>query len=761
VNLVARPEPQGPDRTLAPYFAVASGGGDTERLPLEETRSEVRIAGVIAQVKVHQRFRNDGKKPIEATYVFPASTRAAVHGMRLRIGARTVEARIERRQAAREQYQQARQQGKRASLLEQERPNVFTMSVANVMPGDRLEVELDYSELLVPEAGVYEFVHPAVVGPRYGGGADPGRDRWIASPYLHAGEVEPYRFGIAVHLETGLPLKELSSPSHAIAATYRSPSSADVALAGPGGGNRDFVLRYRLAGDQVEAGLLCWRQGEDGYFLLMMEPPARPAAAQIPPREYVFLLDISGSMHGFPLETSKALMRRLFSRLRAQDSFNVATFAGGSHVLSPSGSLPATPGNVERAARFVEGLDAGGGTELMEGLVRAYGIPRHEGSGSRTVVLVTDGYVGVEAQAFKFVREHLGDTNLFAFGIGSSVNRALIEGLARAGLGTPFVVLSPEKAEAEATRFERYVESPVLTGVKLSFSGVAAHEVAPAKVPDVLAERPVIVFGKYRGGERGQIELTGTTGSGGYRRTIELSPALARPENAPLRWLWARKWVEILEDERALAPAPELEAAITDLGLAHGLLTPFTSFVAVDSEVVNRGGHATPVAQPLPMPEGVSDLAVGGGAARHASRSMALPAAQAPAPPRGALREKKGERDRSRPPELAAEEAQDESGARASRLAIAGVTPAGLDGISDLLAALEKRLAASAPSPVAPATEITLRLTVNAAGRVTAVAVVKTTDPVLAERLRALFTGLESRFRPAGGRAVALTLRAL
>src|SRR5512138_2567603 len=203
------------DQSLAPYFEVR-GDGATERLPLEETRAQVDVAGVIARVRVTQTFRNDGKKPIEAIYVFPASTRAAVHGMRVRIGARTIEARIERRAEARARYEQARQDGKRAALLEQERPNVFTMSVANVMPGDRLVAELEYSELVVPEQGVYELVTPTVVGPRYGGGADPGKDGWIAQPTLHQGEAAPYRFAFAAHLETALPLRAVESPSHAL-----------------------------------------------------------------------------------------------------------------------------------------------------------------------------------------------------------------------------------------------------------------------------------------------------------------------------------------------------------------------------------------------------------------------------------------------------------------------------------------------------------------------------------------------------------------
>ena len=246
---------RGPDRSLAPHFVVPGGEGALEALPLKETSAEVAIAGVIARVKVRQLYENTGQTPIEAVYVFPASTRAAVHGMRMKIGERTIEARIDRRAQARADYEAARQAGQRASLLEQERPNVFTMNVANVVPGDKIAVELEYSELLVPEDGVYEFVYPTVVGPRYGGGADRARDGWIANPYVKPGQPAPYRFDIQAHVETGIALKELSSPSHPVNVAYQGPARADVRLdRASGGGNRDFVLRYRLADDRIETG---------------------------------------------------------------------------------------------------------------------------------------------------------------------------------------------------------------------------------------------------------------------------------------------------------------------------------------------------------------------------------------------------------------------------------------------------------------------------------------------------------------------------
>ena len=666
------------DRTLAPYFYVAGGNPETERLPLKETRAEVEIAGVIAAVKVHQVFENQAGKPIEAVYVFPASTRAAVHAMRMKIGARTIEAHIARKQEARAEYEAAKRAGQRASLLEQERPNVFTTSVANIMPGDRIEVELDYSEMILPENATYEFVYPTVVGPHYSGGANPKTDQWMANPHLPEGEKEPYAFDIKVHMQTGIALKEVASPSHKIAVNYAGSSTADIRLDQAGGGNKDFVLRYRLAGDKIETGLLLYEEPSAGsdrprerFFALLMEPPRRPSEADIPPREYIFLLDVSGSMHGFPLDTAKALMRELLSRLRPTDHFNLALFSGANYVWSPSGSKPANEKNIREGLDVVERQSGGGGTELMGGLQAAYAIPSLGRGTSRTVVVITDGYVGVEAQAFRFVRERLDQANLFAFGIGTSVNRGLIEGMARAGLGEPFVVVRPEKAAAEAEKLRHMIERPVLTDIEIRMQGFDAYDVAPEKVPDLLAERPLLLFGKYKGDRPGKIEITGRSGRGRFGNSIDLRPADARRENAALRALWARKWVEILEDELHMGGGQEVEDAITGLGLGYSLLTPFTSFVAVDSQVVNRGGNSQTVRQPLPMPEGVSNLAIGPGGAGQAPAGVAyLQAAGAPAPaPRHAMKKTESQQMYAPVPAIATPSSMPEEPASAARAA--------------------------------------------------------------------------------------------
>ncbi|MGB8931519.1 MAG: VIT and VWA domain-containing protein [Anaeromyxobacteraceae bacterium] len=776
VQFPERARREGADRSLAPYFEVR-GDGATERLPLEETKADVQIAGVIARVRVTQTFRNDGRSPIDAIYVFPASTRAAVHGMRVRIGARTIEARIERRAEARAQYEQARQEGKRAALLEQERPNVFTMSVANVMPGDRLAAELDYSELIVPEGGVYELVYPTVVGPRYGGGADPRGDGWVANPYLPKGSAAPYRFGFQAHVESAIGIKEITSPSHRLDVAYGSATSADVKLAGAPAGDKDVVLRWRLAGDRIESGVLLTPSGpdgRDGYFLATVEPPARIATGLIPPREYVFVVDVSGSMHGFPLDTSKALLRSMLPRLRPQDTFNLVFFAGTSWVLSPDRSLQVSDANVRRALAAIDDQRGGGGTELMQALRTAYALPRSDERVARAVVVITDGYVAVEAQAFKLVRERLNEASCFAFGIGSSVNRGLVEALARAGQGEPFVVLSPQKASAAAARLQVVVEQPVLSRLSYRFEGFDAREVAPMTLPDLLAERPLVLFGKWRGEPRGRIVIRGQGANGPVETTIDVGRSTPRAENAPLRVLWARKWVELLDDERHLGPAKEIEEAITDLGLSHRILTAFTSFVAVDSEVVNRTGRSATVKQPLPLPEGVENGAVGqvASGANVARRAMAMPppasasadslgmqgrsSGPAAAPePSPAAPSRKAEEAERKAPTMERERAKEDRvpaqvKATVARIELTDERVERLPDVASLREAVRKAILRAAGGCLAGG-RYRLELTLGADGKVVRVKVLAAPDAASKRCLEVALTGLAGGSRPIAG----------
>ena len=602
------------DKTLSPFFFVEGGEPDIDRLPLKDTRVDVAIAGVIADVTVRQVYENRGIRPIHARYVFPASTRAAVYGMTMTVGNVRTVARIREREQASREFQAAKQQGKSASLLEQSRPNVFTMKVANVLPGDTILVELKYTELLVPTDGTYEFIYPTVVGPRYSEKRQSQTSpagQFVSAPYTHQGEAPKSGFHLSGVVSAGMALSELSSPTHQVTVQPTGVGQARVALTDSErySGNRDLILRYSMAGKEIASGLLLFEGKEENFFLLMAEPPQTVQPGETPPREYIFVVGVSGSMNGFPLDTAKKLMRDLAGVLRPTDSFNVVVFADGTETFSPT-SVPASPSNLARALQFVGRKEGGGGTRLLGALTRAVAIPRTSGV-SRSVVLVTDGYIEAEPDVFDYIRGHLDDVNFFAFGIGSSVNRFLIEGVARAGLGEPFIVTEPGEAAGAAARLRRYIDTPVLTGIDVMFRDFDVYDVEPQKVPDLFASRPIVVFGKWRGSAAGWIEISGQTGGGVYRQSISVPSAGTDRSHAALRHLWARTRIADLSDFGLSVPDAGRIAAITSLGLTYGLLTRYTSFVAVQELVRTAADSGDDVDQPLPLPQGVSDLAVG------------------------------------------------------------------------------------------------------------------------------------------------------
>lgn len=605
------------DKTLSPYFFVKSDAPGLDQMPLKSTTASVSIVGVIADVKVTQVYRNEGTRPFDAVYVFPASTRAAVYGMKMTIGKRIVEAKIRTRQEARQEYEDAKKQGRSATLLEQQRPNVFQMNVANILAGDTIIVELRYTELMVPGDRTYEFVYPTVVGPRYSNqpsataaAPDSATQQWVENPHLRQGEAPTSTFDIRVTINAGLPVRQLSCGSHKVRVSYDSPSHAVVLLdrSESHGGNRDYILKYQLAGDRIQAGLLLSDNGNEKFFLLQLQPPKRFLPVAMPGREYVFIVDVSGSMHGFPLDISKRLLRDLLGNLRASDRFNVLLFSGGSAVLSEQ-SLAATPDNIAKASAFIDRQQGGGGTELLPALKRALALPRAEGF-SRTVVIATDGYVTVEEEVFDLIRTNLDRANMFTFGIGTSINRHILEGMARAGNGEPFVITKPGEAPARAAAFRTMIQSPLLSHIRIDYAGFDAYDIEPVTIPDVLAERPVIVFGKWRGKSAGKIIVNGISGTGTFKEVITVDRFAPSSSNAALRYLWARHRIALLSDYNRLRSDDKRIQEVTRLGLQYNLLTAYTSFIAADSKVRNKNGVQTTVRQPLPLPEGVSDYAV-------------------------------------------------------------------------------------------------------------------------------------------------------
>ena len=605
------------DATLAPYFLIDGMDTATDSFPLKETNVSVNINGIFAETFVTQTYSNEGQEPINATYVFPASSRVTIHGMKMEIGDEIITAKIKEKEEARHDYEQAKSEGKSASLLEQQRPNVFTMDVANVMPGDIIRIELHYTEMITPTDGIYQFVFPTVAGPRYTSPSVPKSlkaETWIASPFLRLGDTPREKYNINVNLSAGVPITDLQCGSHKIDVAWDNQTSARISLSNPEefAGNRDFILDYKLTGTEISSGLMLGTGDSENFFLLMVQPPERYTPETISPREYIFILDVSGSMYGFPLDTSKELIRDLAGSLRETDRFNVILFSDSLIQMSPE-SVPATAENVQKAFALIDNEEGGGGTELAPALETALAIPAAPGA-ARSVIAITDGYISGEREIFDIIGRNIGTTNFFSFGIGSSVNRYLIDGIAKTGLGESFVVTDPSEAASTADRFRTYIQSPVLTDVQVTYDGFDVYDIEPPTLSTLFASRPIVLFGKWKGEPSGTIHITGKTGGRDYAEDIPVSAAIPLEANNIIQYLWARTRVERLTD---YGMTEDLQAnakkEVTELGLRYSMMTPYTSFIAVTEKVRNTEGKSTDVKQPLPIPMNVSEWAIGNG----------------------------------------------------------------------------------------------------------------------------------------------------
>ncbi|RKJ07164.1 VWA domain-containing protein [bacterium D16-54] len=623
------------EEPLAPYFFIEDADPQADQFPLKETLVSTTINGVIAETFVTQTYANQGMNSINARYIFPASDRVSIHGMKMQIEDQIITAQIQEQKEARQTFEKAKSEGKSASLLEQQRPNVFSMDVANIMPGDTVRIELHYTELISPTEGVYQFVFPTVVGPRYAsssaeeapdsthsqknesdsgpGSKEEEPDQWLSSPYLEEDSFPPGKYDITVKLSTGVPITDISSDSHSIKLEKISEDKADITLADPEeyGGNRDFILNYKLTGQEVNCGLLLDCEDDENFFMLMVQPPEHYTPENLPPREYIFIVDVSGSMFGYPLSISKNLIGKLVSSLKPEDRFNLLLFSNSSIQMSPR-SVPAAAENISRAIDLINEESGGGGTELAPALRNAISIPRAE-SYSRSIVIITDGYISGEKEIFNIIHDNLDNTSFFAFGIGDSVNRYLINGIAGAGQGEAFVVTNQEEANDTLGRFLSYVHAPLLTDIQITYDGFDAYDVEPSMIPTLFAKRPIVVFGKWRGQPEGTIRITGKTNGQDYVKEIPVSQSEPSSSNQAIRYLWARKMVERLTDYGGRGTDSKLaKILVTSLGLKYSMMTPYTSFVAVTETISNPDGAGSDVKQPSVLPLHVSNLSVGG-----------------------------------------------------------------------------------------------------------------------------------------------------
>ena len=582
-------------------MAMRSDGTVSGAFPLKNTSVDAAVSGSLVRVNVRQEFTNSFNEPIESVYTFPLSQNGAVDDMKMTVGGRVIRGQIMKREEARKVYEEAKSQGKRAGLLDQQRPNIFTQAVANIMPGDSIIIEISYVETLKYEDGQYEFVFPMTVGPRYSPAGT--TDASLLTPA--AITTRPgHDISINVSLNTGVPVESIRSTSHEIEQLNFSPTQAKVSLTGgvviP---NKDFILRYDVSGTRIEDGLLTHRAERGGFFSLILQPPDMPRSEDRTPKEIVFVLDTSGSMYGFPLEKAKEAMQMSLDGLYPEDTFNLITFAGDTRILFDA-PVPATQGNLERAKEFLASRSGGGGTEMMKA-IRASLEPTASQEHLRIVCFMTDGYVGNEDQIIAEIQKH-SKARVYSFGIGNSVNRHLLDKMSKAGRGEVQYVSLSDDGSAAAKRFYERVRSPLLTDISIDWNGLPVADVYPGKPTDLFGYSPVIINGRYTAGASGTIRLKGKLAGQDYVREIKIDLPETETDNDVLATLWARKRIdqlsmEALNDKNAAAINKQIEG----LGLEFRLMTQFTSFVAVEEQIANPGGAPTRVAVPAAIPDGV------------------------------------------------------------------------------------------------------------------------------------------------------------
>ncbi len=589
---------QSNQRREIPYFQcqVPDRSG-ISYLPLQDYSVDVKIAGIIADVQLKQTFVNSFNTPLEVTYVFPGSVNSAVYGLEMKIGERTVVANIEKRNEARQIYQTAVQDGHRASLLEQVRPNVYQMMVGNIMPQDTIEVLLKYTEYVENQDDTYQLLVPTTIGDRYSG-ENRRRESMPVDPAYITGSRSPYPLHISVNLASPVPINQVNSNTHKIDLNVLDQNhwKIDLNPSETYAANRDFILNYRLRGDNPKSGLLLHEGEQENFFMLQIQPPKSVAINKVPPREYLFVVDVSGSMQGFPMSIAKDLMVELLEDLRPNDIFNVILFEFGDSQLFGSSQL-ATTNNIKKASRFMRTRMAGGGTNMASALRNVYR-SIDDSPTSRSVILITDGHIEAEKKVFQEIRNNLYKVNVFAFGIGPSVNHYLIKNVASAGMGEEFIVTDPAFASKQATALTSYIKRPALTNILIDFQGNDDYDLSPTSLQDVLSGRPLTVFGKYRGDFTDAISVSGYSGQETYQETIV--PPSIKYQNPALTYLWARN--RLKDMELFGIEGLDQKYAMTNIGLKYHLLTKYTSFVAVDSEVANISNQLASMKQPLAKP---------------------------------------------------------------------------------------------------------------------------------------------------------------
>ncbi len=611
----------GQGTTAELHFAGASGPAT-----LLATDYEVTVSGLIADTRLRQRFENTSQDWQEAVYTFPLPAQASVYSFTLTAGERVVEGRIQPRETARQQYQQARDEGRQAARMDQQRPNLFTTRLANIPPGQAVSVAIRYQQAVSYQSGQFELRLPTTLTPRYMPGPPLVREQqdqqwhggWarpttavpdadaISPPTVQQADVAEgsHQATVSLSLHAGLPIASVTSPSHALVSTWDGDKISVTPQDGVIAMDRDLVVRWSpVRGEAPSAAVFHehW-QGED--YLLALLVPGQAGAASLP-RELVFVIDTSGSMAGASIEQARSALLAGLDTLSPQDRFNVIRFSQSTRQLFNT-PVAASAANLDRARRYVRQLQADGGTEMAPALTAALASGEAEAPESprvRQVVFITDGAVGNEAALFSQIQRQLADSRLFTVAIGSAPNMHFMREAARFGRGAFTAVGHQGDLARPLAELFGKMQAPVLTQLAGDWADAGAAEAYPARPGDLFAGEPLVQVVRGRAA-KGSVRLSGEM-AGGEPWQATLTLAEAAP-GVGLHRYWAREKIDSLLDQQVTGGADEsTQHQVTGLAMKHQLVTRYTSFVALDTTPV-RGRDETLAASAVPtlLPSG-------------------------------------------------------------------------------------------------------------------------------------------------------------
>lgn len=559
------------------------------------TDIDLKVSGLIGRVSIQQRFLNDGPEWVEGVYVFPLPDDAAVDRLRMHIGERFIEGEIRENDQAKKEYQQAKTEGKKASLVEQQRANLFTTSVANIGPGEEITIEIEYLQNLKYDEGTFSLRFPLTLTPRFipgaplpsrkGSGWAPDTSRVSDASLITPPVVvksEDHKVTLNAIINAGVPLEIVASRYHPIDVQAIGDGYSVTLVNNTAPLDHDLELLWRPVQDAAARAMVFSESiGKNPYVLLMLLPPNENAAETlVMPRELIFVIDTSGSMHGTSIDQAKRALTLALDGLKPTDRFNVIQFNSITHSLFPH-SVPAEANRVRMARAYVHDLTADGGTEMRPALEKALRETATE-THLRQIIFITDGSVGNEQELYRLIEQDLGQARLFTVGIGSAPNGWFMRKAAEAGRGTYSYISALHEIDEKMERLIRKLEKPQITDIRIQWPDGLDPDVYPETIPDLYAGEPIIVRARLKNPPRqGDIAIvSGDSTAGHWGDELALAGAGDSPGVAAL---WARARIEkLLDDERRGTDPEETRAAVVATAIEHHLVSKFTSLVAVD-----------------------------------------------------------------------------------------------------------------------------------------------------------------------------------